>query len=161
MRQVLRAGVRPRLVALLVLSQVNRSRLPWLLCCFCAAYCSLAFQVPPPFQYFPLGVPGYNSPPALMSCSLSGAIEVLAKHDLFLIRLTGPYALFVRQSEWPEALPINEFDCYRRASVWGLKDIPLSFVREWLREEVDQVLPLLWRNLTHLHSDGGPFTLAV
>ena len=28
--------------------------------------------------------------------------EVLAKHDLFLIRLTGPYALFVRQSEWPE-----------------------------------------------------------
>lgn len=138
LRQVLRAGVRPRLVALLVLS-----------------------QVPPPFQYFPLGVPGYNSPPALMSCSLSGAIEVLAKHDLFLIRLTGPYALFVRQSEWPEALPINEFDCYRRASVWGLKDIPLSFVREWLREEVDQVLPLLWRNLTHLHSDGGPFTLAV
>ncbi|CAE7475624.1 COMT, partial [Symbiodinium sp. KB8] len=138
LRQVLRAGVRPRLVALLVLS-----------------------QVPPPFQYFPLGVPGYNSPPALMSCSLSGAIEVLAKHDLFLIRLTGPYALFVRQSEWPEALPINEFDCYRRASVWGLKDIPLSFVREWLREEVDQVLPRLWRNLTHLHSDGGPFTLAV
>ncbi|OLP85093.1 Endoplasmic reticulum-Golgi intermediate compartment protein 3 [Symbiodinium microadriaticum] len=130
--------VRPRLVALLVLS-----------------------QVPPPFQYFPLGVPGYNSPPALMSCSLSGAIEVLAKHDLFLIRLTGPYALFVRQSEWPEALPINEFDCYRRASVWGLKDIPLSFVREWLREEVDQVLPRLWRNLTHLHSDGGPFTLVL
>ncbi|CAE7298568.1 ergic3 [Symbiodinium natans] len=138
LRNLLRAGVRPRLVALLVLS-----------------------QVPPPFKYFPLSVPGHDAPPALMTCSLSGAIEVLLKYDLFLIRLTGPYALFVQRSEWPEELPINEFDCYRKASVWGLEDIPLPFVREWLREDVDEVLPRLWRNLSQLHFDGGPFTLAV
>ncbi|CAE7264792.1 ergic3 [Symbiodinium natans] len=64
---------------------------------------ALQHTVPPPFKYFPLSVPGHDAPPALMTCSLSGAIEVLLKYDLFLIRLTGPYALFVRRGEWPNA----------------------------------------------------------
>ncbi|CAJ1414943.1 unnamed protein product [Effrenium voratum] len=89
-------------------------------------------------------------------------MEVLAPWGLFLIRLTGPYALFVHRDEWYQELPINELDCYRRASVWGLQDIPLRFVREWFFEDVDQVLPLVWRNLSSLYRPGeGLFTLGV
>ncbi|CAJ1336748.1 unnamed protein product [Effrenium voratum] len=138
LRAILRAGVRPRLVALFVQS-----------------------QVPPPFKFVPLGQV-METPAAIMACSLSAAMEVLAPWGLFLIRLTGPYALFVHRDEWYQELPINELDCYRRASVWGLQDIPLRFVREWFFEDVDQVLPLVWRNLSSLYRPGeGLFTLGV
>lgn len=138
--RLLRRGVRPRMVAMLVLS-----------------------QVPPPFQYVPLAPERHPQP--LFSCSLAAASEVLARHDLFLLRLTGPYALFVRRDAWRSPLPLSELDCYRGAGVWGDKALPLPFVREWLFQPVDKVLPRLWGNLTLLYEAGGfggaPFTLAV
>ena len=59
-------------------------------------------------------------------------------------------------------LPIDEMDCYRKSSVWGMQDdqvlvdssgievleknwclaqdIPIDFVREWFFENVDEAL---------------------
>ena len=147
--------------------------------------------------------------------------KVLAKHDLFLIRLTGPYALFVRQSEWPEVrtnslcliavlyatggaahkrvrllspgiclgpegnVSVCPDSAWRRTEhracqstsvpaacrTFLLHSFASGSVKKWTRPlcattlqrlcKVLEVLPRLWRNLTHLHSDGGPFTLAV
>lgn len=118
-------------------------------------------QVPPPFNFIPHGQ-SVETPPAIMACSLSAVMQVVAPYNLFLIHLTGPYALFVQRDEWHQELPIDELDCYRKASVWGMEDIPINFVREWFFEDVDEVLPRIWGNLTDLYSNGqGMFTLAV
>mmetsp|Transcript_96051 Transcript_96051/g.170461 ORF Transcript_96051/g.170461 Transcript_96051/m.170461 type:complete len:148 (-) Transcript_96051:32-475(-) len=138
LRSILRSGVRPRMIALFVLS-----------------------QVPLPFKFMPLSL-DERHPSALLSCSLGAAEEVLAPFGFSLLRLTGPYALFVKTRE---DLPLNNLDCYRSASVWGMKDIPLASVREWLFLNVEEALPRLWRNITALYAAEGqvdaPFTLAV
>lgn len=139
--QVLRSlllKVQPRLVAMFVFS-----------------------QVPPPFEFIPHSQ-SVETPPALMACSLSAAMQVLAPHNIFLIHLTGPYALFVHREEWHQALPIDEMDCYRKSSAWGMQDIPIDFVREWFFEDVDKVLPRIWSNISSLNVSGqGMFTLGL
>lgn len=131
LRNLLRSGARPRLVIMMVLS-----------------------QVPPPFRFVPL-VSGEGHPKPLISCSLSAAAAELAPYGLSLLRLTGPYALFVERSAWPEPLPISDLDCYREASVWGYEDLPLPFVREWIFTPVAEALPRIWSNLTDLYAATG------
>ncbi|CAE8722158.1 unnamed protein product [Polarella glacialis] len=139
---LLRAGVRPRLLAMFVLS-----------------------QIPPPYKFIPLASDVATHPAALMACSLSAVADIVAPFGLSLLRLTGPYALFVARHAWRGRLPLNELECYRRAAVWGLTDIPLHFVRDWLFSSVDEGLPQLWGNLSALYASAGqagaPFTLAV
>jgi len=140
--KILRSGVRPRLVAMFVLS-----------------------QVPPPFKFAPLSLNKDRHPRAVLGCSLSMASEVLAPYGLSLLRLTGPYALFVERANWKEPLPLNELDCYRRASLWGYSDLPLAFARDWLFSPVDEALPRLWSNMTAIYAATGqpnvPFTLGI
>lgn len=142
LKKLLRAGARPRMVAMLVMS-----------------------QVPPPFRFTPLSSDVNGHPSALFSCSLAAAADVVAVHELFLLRLTGPYALFVRRDVWKESLPVSELDCYRGASVWGHRGLSIDFVRDWLFSPVETALPLLWGNLTGIYEGAGqggtPFTLAV
>lgn len=141
LRKLLRSGARPRLVVMMVLS-----------------------QVPPPFRFAPL-ISGEGHPKALISCSLAAAAAELAPHGLSLLRLTGPYALFVDRAAWPETLPISDLDCYREASVWGYEDLPLPFVREWIFTPVAEALPRIWSNLTELYAatghPGAPFSFGL
>lgn len=141
LRKLFRAGARPRLVVMMVLS-----------------------QVPPPFRLVPL-ISGEGHPPALISCSLAAASAELAPHGLSLLRLSGPYALFVDRSAWPEPLPISDLDCYREASVWGYEDLPLPFVREWTFSPVAEALPRIWSNISELYlaagRPGAPFSLGL
>lgn len=139
LKRLLRVRVRPRLVALLVLS-----------------------QVPPPFRFVPLK---RQSPPPFFSCSLAAAAEVLSPYNISLVRLTGPYALFASHDAWAEPLPLSDLDCYRGASIWGYKDLPLAFVREWLFSPTDDVLSHLWNNISSVYAAAGqpnaPFTLGL
>merc|ERR1711879_362073 len=140
--QLLRGGVRPSLVVMLVLS-----------------------QVPPPFRFAPLSLDIRHHPAALVSCSLSLAASLLEPYGITLLRLTGPYALFVKRDLWQGPLPLDELACYRGASVWGYEDLPLAFVREWTFVPVDEGLSRIWSNMTELYKAAGqvnaPFTLAV
>eukprot|EP00929_Paragymnodinium_shiwhaense_P084840 TRINITY_DN45400_c0_g1_i1.p1 TRINITY_DN45400_c0_g1~~TRINITY_DN45400_c0_g1_i1.p1 ORF type:complete len:409 (-),score=42.33 TRINITY_DN45400_c0_g1_i1:190-1416(-) len=140
--KLLRQGVRPRMVAMLVLS-----------------------QVPLPYKFAPLSLNVDRHPEAFISCSLGMAASIMEPHGLTLLRLTGPYALFVDKRLWPQPLPLNDMACYRAASVWGYEDIPMPFVREWLLQPPDVVVPRLWGNISSIYISSGhpgaPFTLAA
>lgn len=138
--RLLRSGVRPTFVSMLVLS-----------------------QVPPPIKLAPLARDVARHPPALMSCSLAAAAEVVAPYGLALVHLTGPYALFVDKGSWPEPLPLNMLDCYRRADVWGHSDFPIEFVRDWLFSPVEEATRMVWGNVSRLYErvgqPGAPFSI--
>lgn len=145
LRRLLVAGMKPRMVAMLVMS-----------------------QIPPPFKYTPLplskdpnrGFESKRTSEIFFSCSLAAAQEVLSPYDMFLVRLTGPYALFVQRDEWPTELPISDLQCYREALVWGNRALPIEFIREWLFSNTSATLHRMWNNLTVLHGNS-PFTLAL
>jgi len=127
-------------------------------------------QIPPPIQLSTLRATG--SPEldeVFYSCSLSAAASVLrvAGTGMSLLRLSGPYALFVRDGDWTaSALPLDEQECFRHVEVWGVELFPISFVRDWLFDP--QPLRSLLRihgNVTGVFATYGlprePFALAV
>lgn len=141
LEKLLKSGLRPRLVAMLVFS-----------------------QVPPPFKFAPLSLNTERHPEVLLSCSLAFASSLLESYGLALLRLTGPYALFIQKDLWRQPLPLDELACYRGASVWGYEDLPMSFVREWLFSHPDASLPHVWNNISAIYAASGqinaPFSLA-
>merc|ERR1712178_424673 len=67
-------------------------------------------QIPPPVQFSTLrstGKPDLDQ--IFYSCSVSAVAAILKLHGMSLLRLSGPYALFVHDEDWKDSsLPLDE-----------------------------------------------------
>merc|ERR1712118_411038 len=87
-------------------------------------------------------------------CSLSYAVQRLARHKLYLLHLEGGDAVFVHaahtatvKKSFGVSVPFNEVRCYRDQRLWA--SWPLAYVREWFFGlDVHEALPRIWGNLT-------------
>eukprot|EP00927_Polykrikos_kofoidii_P049782 TRINITY_DN43791_c0_g1_i1.p1 TRINITY_DN43791_c0_g1~~TRINITY_DN43791_c0_g1_i1.p1 ORF type:complete len:398 (-),score=46.33 TRINITY_DN43791_c0_g1_i1:109-1257(-) len=125
-------------------------------------------QVPPPIQFSPIrdtGSPTVGE--AFYSCSVSAVSSVVRDHGFSLLRLSGPYALFVRESLWTAStLPLNEAECFRHVEAYGVDLFPIEFVRDWLFnphvvESVARVHGNVSQALADFGHPGEPFMLAA
>jgi len=125
-------------------------------------------QIPPPIRFSTIRDSGNaDVTGALYSCSVAAVSAILEVHGLSLLRLSGPYALFVRRDAWKSsALPLDSTECFRHIEAWGADIFPIEFVRSWLFEaDVMQSVAHVHSNISAAFSSfglpGEPFMLSV